>query len=105
MQAKILPGPDAPGIEIRYRRVEKSGSRLEKELKMTRHLDRNLYGTAGLHQENAFSATTYTWKEVFGDVEDENLVSGQACKLNLARFQAPEVDADEFEAVYLWFLA
>lgn len=79
---------------------------------MTGHLDRNLYGTAGLQQENAFSArpaqpakTTYTWKEAFGDVEDETPISVQACKLNLARFQAPEVDADEFEAVYLWFLA
>jgi hypothetical protein len=79
---------------------------------MASHLDGNLYGTAELHQENASSARqaqpakpSYTWKEIFGDAGDENPTSDQACEVNPAQFQTPEVDADEFESVYLWFLA
>jgi hypothetical protein len=112
VQAKILPGPDAPGIEIRYRRVEKSGSQFEKGLKMARHLDRNFIGAAKLNRENALGArqahparTSYTWKEVFGDAWDGTSTSDQACETNPIQSQAPEVAADEFETIYLWFLA
>ena len=79
---------------------------------MARHLEHNLYGTAELRPENALSVrpaqpakTTYSWKEVFGDAEDESPGSVQTCEGDLTRFQMPEVDADEFESVYLWFLA
>ena len=47
----------------------------------------------------------YTWKEISGDIEDEVQSSDQACELISAQFQASEVDADEFESIYLWFLA
>jgi hypothetical protein len=97
---------------IRYCRVEKSGSQLEKELKMTRQLGRNLYGTTDLNRENAFGGRqaqpakpSYTWKEIFGDAGDGDPTPNQACEVNPAQFQTPEVDADEFESVYLWFLA
>jgi hypothetical protein len=48
---------------------------------------------------------SYTWKEISGDFEDEILTSDQACELNSTQIQASEVDADEFESIYLWFLA
>ncbi len=79
---------------------------------MARQLKRKFYGGAGIHQGGALRArraqpakSSYTWKEVFGDVEEEGLTSIQTCEINSARFHAPEVDADEFESVYLWFLA
>jgi hypothetical protein len=79
---------------------------------MARQLDRNLYGVADLNRENAFNArqtqpvkTAYVWKEVFGDAGDENPTSDQTREINPTQFLAPEVDADEFESVYLWFLA
>jgi hypothetical protein len=46
-----------------------------------------------------------TWKEIIGDVEDQIPPSDQACEVNSAHFQASEVEADEFESIYLWFLA
>jgi hypothetical protein len=49
--------------------------------------------------------TLYTWKEISGDVEDEISTSEQACEVNSAQILASEVDADEFESIYLWFLA
>lgn len=79
---------------------------------MGRQLDHDPYGTFGLYTENAFSPrqaqpgkTCYTWKEVLGDAGDESPIPDQACEENLARFQDPEIATDEFEAVYLWFLA
>jgi hypothetical protein len=47
----------------------------------------------------------YAWKEISGDIDDEVQSSNQACDLISAQFQASEVDADEFESIYLWFLA
>jgi hypothetical protein len=92
--------------------LRKSDARLEKESSMTRQLDNDAYGTFGLHPENAFNLrqaqpakTCYTWKEVFGDAGDESPIPDQACEVDLARFQEPEIATDEFEAVYLWFLA
>jgi glycogen debranching enzyme len=79
---------------------------------MARHLKRNFYESAGLHQEGVFrvlraqpAKSSYTWMEVFGDVEDEDSVPGQPCEINSSQFYIPEVDVDEFESVYLWFLA
>ncbi len=79
---------------------------------MARHLERNYYETADLNGGNAPGASpakpariSFTWKEIFGDAGDENLTSDQTCEINSAQFHAPGVDADEFESVYLWFLA
>jgi hypothetical protein len=79
---------------------------------MARHLERNFYRGNGLNQGGALRARwaqpakpSYTWKEVFGDVEEEGLTSDQICEINSAQFHVSEVDADEFESVYLWFLA
>lgn len=87
-------------------------SLLEKELKMTSHLDRNFFGVNDLNRGNALNAqqaqpakTSYIWMEVFGDAGDENSTLDQVCEINSSQFQAPEVAADEFESIYLWFLA
>lgn len=79
---------------------------------MTRQLDRSLDRVAGPSRGNARSVPQqqpakhlYTWDEIFGDSGEESSIAGQVGEANLDLFQAPEIDADEFEAVYLWFLA
>jgi predicted secreted protein len=79
---------------------------------MARHLDRNFCRGADMNRGNALNTrqaqpikTSYTWKEIFGDLEGENSTFDQTCEINSVQFHAPAVAADEFESVYLWFLA
>jgi hypothetical protein len=50
---------------------------------------------------------TFTCDEYLGNPEQEILVqcAEQAARQKADPFQTPEIDPDEFESAYLWFLA
>jgi hypothetical protein len=49
------------------------------------------------------AVSPYTYKDILGNLEDE--IAAESAQMPLAVIPAPEIDPDQFETAYLWFLS